>query len=888
MRFSQRAVLLAATTALLGAAPASAASPDVVISQVYGGGGNSGATYKRDFIELFNRGSQPVDVSGWSVQYASSAGSSWTRTDLSGSIAPGRYYLVQEAAGTGGTTDLPAPDASGNIAMAAGSGKVALVRTMTNLTCGTGCTANGLVHDFVGYGSANDFEGFSGPAPALSNTTADLRHGAGCTDTDDNAADFSTGDPAPRNSSAAPHDCAGPPADAPPSVTGSTPANNDVDVPLDVGAQVTFSEPVDVTADAFDITCASSGTHALTVTGGPTSYDLDPAGTFDRGESCTLAVRATEVSDQDTNDPPDHPSFDYRARFTTEGLELRIHEIQGTSHVSPVVGKAVSHVPGVVTAVSNNGFWMQDTQPDADPRTSEGVFVFRGGRPAIGSAVQVSGTVAEFRAAATNLTTTEIDNPRVVATGDTGTIEPTVIGAGGRIPPGATIDDDSTGDVDANPGPLDPEQDGIDFYESLEGMLVQVNDAVAVGPTNQFGETPVVGDDGRFAGQRSARGGVVATPGDFNPERIILDDVIAPMPRVNVGDHYPGAVRAVVDYGFGNFMLHPLSTPTTLSGGLQREVTDPTSDKQLSVASFNVENLDPGDPPEKVQALAQTLVTNLRSPDLVAVEEIQDDDGPQDTAVTDAATTWNELIAAIQAAGGPRYEYRQIDPVADQDGGEPGGNIRQGFLFRTDRGLEFVDRPGGTATNSTAEDGSQPGAQLTLSPGRIQPDDAAFANSRKPLAGEFRWRGRPLFVVANHFNSKGGDDPLFGRRQPPQFPSEDQRHAQAAIVNGFVKSLLDADKHAHVVVLGDLNDFDFSQTLRILAGDELTNLMDTLPPAERYSYVYEGNSEVLDQILVSKALLRGGPEYDSVHVNSEFADQTSDHDPQVARLRVLP
>jgi predicted extracellular nuclease len=91
-----------------------------------------------------------------------------------------------------------------------------------------------------------------------------------------------------------------------------------------------------------------------------------------------------------------------------------------------------------------------------------------------------------------------------------------------------------------------------------------------------------------------------------------------------------------------------------------------------------------------------------------------------------------------------------------------------------------------------------------------------------------------------------------------------------------------------VVVLGDLNDFDFSQTLDILAGDELTNLMDTLPPDERYSYVYEGNSEVLDQILVSKSLLRGHPEYDSVHVNSEFADQTSDHDPQVARLRVLP
>ena len=142
-------------------------------------------------------------------------------------------------------------------------------------------------------------------------------------------------------------------------------------------------------------------------------------------------------------------------------------------------------------------------------------------------------------------------------------------------------------------------------------------------------------------------------------------------------------------------------------------------------------------------------------------------------------------------------------------------------------------------------------------------------------------------MVANHFNSKGGDDPLFGHRQPPQFPSETQRHKQATIVNDFVADLEAANPRANVVVLGDLNDFDFSRTLDILEGDELVNLMDLLPLQERYSYVYEGNSEVLDQILVSRPLLQGHPEYDSVHVNAEFADQASDHDPQVARLHVL-
>jgi uncharacterized protein len=342
----------------------------------------------------------------------------------------------------------------------------------------------------------------------------------------------------------------------------------------------------------------------------------------------------------------------------------------------------------------------------------------------------------------------------------------------------------------------------------------------------------------------------------------------------------------VVDYSFGNFKYLPVATPNAADGGLRRERADRPRSNELAVASLNVENLDPGDPPEKFERIAEEVVDSLRAPDLLAVEEVQDNDGPGDDPSTSASETWETLIEAIEAADGPTYEYRQIDPVAGEDGGEPGGNIRVGFLFRTDRGLEFVDRPGGTATAPTHEDASQPGAQLTFSPGRIEPEDPAFDNSRKPLAGEFEWRGRTVFAVANHFNSKGGDDPLFGRFQPPQRSSEVQRHRQAELVNGFVGELLEADDRARVIVLGDLNDFEFSETLEILAGDELTNLMETLPQRERYSYVFEGNSQVLDQILVSEALLRPKPEYDSVHVNAEFADQVSDHDPQLAHLEV--
>ncbi|HET9625670.1 MAG TPA: lamin tail domain-containing protein [Kofleriaceae bacterium] len=181
-------------------------SPDVVISQVYGGGGNTGATFSNDYVELFNRSASAVSLTGWSVQYASATGSSWQAVSLSGSIAAGGYYLVQLA--NGGTTGgaLPAANASGTINMSGSSGKVALVTSTSPLSCGaSACLPNAAIRDFVGYGSATQAEGSD--APTGSNTVAEIRAGAGCTDSDNNAADFATGAPAPRNSSAAPVSC---------------------------------------------------------------------------------------------------------------------------------------------------------------------------------------------------------------------------------------------------------------------------------------------------------------------------------------------------------------------------------------------------------------------------------------------------------------------------------------------------------------------------------------------------------------------------------------------------------------------------------------------------------------------------------------------------------
>ncbi|MPZ71585.1 MAG: hypothetical protein GEU71_19025, partial [Actinobacteria bacterium] len=244
------------------------------------------------------------------------------------------------------------------------------------------------------------------------------------------------------------------------------------------------------------------------------------------------------------------------------------------------------------------------------------------------------------------------------------------------------------------------------------------------------------------------------------------------------------------------------------------------------------------------------------------------------------------LVDAIVAAGGPVYSFTDIAPADDQDGGQPGGNIRVGYLYREDRGLEFVSRPGGDATTATEIVAGPDGPELSFSPGRVEPADPAWASSRKPLAAEFTYGGEPLFVINNHFNSKGGDQPLFGRFQPPERSSEVQRMQQAAIINGFVDEILAQDAAANIAVVGDLNDFWFSDVVETVEGDDLINLAETLPEGERYSYNFEGNAQTLDHMLVSPALSEELDVFEYLQINSEFAEQVSDHDPPAALFSI--
>ncbi|MCC5619912.1 endonuclease/exonuclease/phosphatase family protein [Nostoc sp. CHAB 5715] len=290
------------------------------------------------------------------------------------------------------------------------------------------------------------------------------------------------------------------------------------------------------------------------------------------------------------------------------------------------------------------------------------------------------------------------------------------------------------------------------------------------------------------------------------------------------------------------------------------------SPTQLTVATFNVENLDPKKEnvskvdenttrnvdddvkSGKFTALANQIVTNLEAPDIIALQEIQDNDGAELSSVVDASLTAETLISSIQSAGGPAYEYQEIPPENGLDGGQPGGNIRVGFLFNPQRvKLQKLERFA---------------------------DDPAFLESRKPLVGEFTFNNIPITLINNHFASKSG-----GAASNPK------RIKQATIVNEFVVDRLTTDPNANIVVLGDLNDTPDSQPIKVLEGNKLENLVNKIPPADRFSYVFRGSKEQIDQILITPNLLdNGNPEINAVHVNAGISRSASDHDPVIARF----
>ena len=288
-------------------------------------------------------------------------------------------------------------------------------------------------------------------------------------------------------------------------------------------------------------------------------------------------------------------------------IALAIGQIQGEGHSSAYINQTVA-TNGVVTAVDSNGFYLQSAVGDGNARTSDAIFVFTSTKPTVlvGDEATVRGTVSEFAGDAKSLTVTQIVTPTItVASHGNALPDAVLIGTDGILPPTQVIDDDRLTSYD-------PAHDGIDFWESLEGMRVTIDAPQAVSNTNQYGETDVVASHGVGATGINDRGGITIAPNadgtiDYNPEKIQIDDDSAIFagfkPGYTIGDQL-SSVTGIVNYSFGNYeVLVTDAVTVTKDVTLAREVTQLQGDAHhLSIAIYNPENLHPSDNKFDVQA----------------------------------------------------------------------------------------------------------------------------------------------------------------------------------------------------------------------------------------------------------------------------------------------
>ena len=588
----------------------------------------------------------------------------------------------------------------------------------------------------------------------------------------------------------------------------------------------------------------------------------------------TTTIKAIAVTSETTSEAF---SFTYTI-VKAEGVTIR--DIQGNDHTSSYVGASVKDITGVVThKIDGTNFVMQDIDnADADNTTSEAIQVNKSTHGVnVGDKVTVAGTVEE-NGSGTNLTTTRIKATTVAINGTAALPAPLVVGVD-VIPPNKIIDNDKLTS-------FDPLEDGIDFWESVEFMRVSFPNAKVIG-TPYSGDIPIVAEN-TTNNEFNELGGLNIAKDDYNPEKVFLD-INNNNYITNSGDYFTGDVVGVISYGNSNFKLLAEESSLPAITRLERtpDVTtiQPLEDK-LTVAAYNVENFSTNKAntsDEKVEKIAKSFVTNMKSPDIITLVEVQDTDGETDSGSSDATGSYERLIAAIIAAGGPTYAWTDVAPVNNTNGGAPGANIRVGYLYNPER-VSLVEGTKGAATaaNTWNESGN-----LVLNPGVIEP--ANFTDTRKPVAAEFEFKGERVVVIGTHLNSKGGDEPLFGKNQPPFLGSEAERLGLATTINEFIQDGLAKNPNLNVVVAGDMNDFEFTPVMDTLKGDQLTNMVDLVPAADRFSYFYQGNNQVLDHILVTNNLV-DHTSVDMIHINANYLasqGRASDHDPVLVQIDLL-
>ncbi|MFM9916331.1 MAG: ExeM/NucH family extracellular endonuclease [Rhizobacter sp.] len=826
--------------------PALASTSGVVISQVYGGNGN---VYASDYVELFNAGTAPVSIAGWSVQYSSAAGTGLFSGNgvaaLSGTLQPGQRYLVQLATTTG--TALPTPDAIGTTNMSGTAGKVIIANVNTGLACNgasTPCNATQLAQivDLVGFGgTANFFEG-SAPASAPSATTALIRNLGGCTDTGNNGADFTVGTPAPRNSTAALTPCGGPPPTG--AIVPSCPASVAIATGASVDTTLSATDTDSIVNSAAFVSGNVSGMSLTAFTaapaiGGSASVKLSVDGTVIAGTYPVVVGFG--------NNDAQSASCSVSVTVSAVGGYTPIYDIQGSGTTSTLLG--VRTTRGVVTKVNNNGYFLQDPVGDGNPLTSDGIFVFTSTAPtvSVGQQVQITGTVSEFNTgAATNAetlarTVTEFSNLTATTVLGTGSVTPTVI----SFPVG------SQGDL-----------------ERYEGMLVQIN-------------VPLTASQNYFQGRYgqvtlSANGRLIKPNNVYRPNdplraslqdlnarsSLMLDDGTSlqnpnPTPYIGAdntlraGDTLLSGIVGVIDYGLATsdntglamYRIHPTQAPVFARSN-PRTSAPPAVGGNVKVASFNVLNFfttftdgttATGGTGQGCSLGGAVSAANCRGADNLG-------------EFTRQRAKIVQAMAAIQADVFGLMEIQNNGNVAAQNLVDALNAVVGANTYAV------VPTPPTTGTDAIRVAMIYKPATLALSGASLS--DGSAIHNRPPFAQAFTAGGQKFSVVVNHFKSKGscpGDSSLDDDQGDGQGCWNARRKLQAQALVTFIGTVQASAADNDVMVIGDLNAYGAEDPIDVLTSAGLVNQISRFDAAG-YSYVFDGEAGYLDHALATSSL----------------------------------
>ena len=574
------------------------------------------------------------------------------------------------------------------------------------------------------------------------------------------------------------------------------------------------------------------------------------------------------------------------AQVTAPKEVKNIGEVQGESHESPLAGKEVIINNVVVTKTDKTGFYVQDKVSDNNPRTSDAVYVASKDKVTSGDLLKVQGTVKEgymeeysvkpgqtFKKPAGSLTVTQIINATITKLGKA------------ELPKALNISEKMPKDiVDQTPTKYNPETEALDYWERLEGMRVEVTKPKVTGPQYK-GDIYVLPGD--YKGQKLNNiGGVNLRPGVQNTE--VLPVTVGNKFVAKAKDYFNENISGVVTYRNKTYKIDPSTVPTLQDGGLKREVSKiyPAEDK-LTIASYNIENFSANNnghdetPEEKVDKIANSFIKEVHSPDIITLIEVQDNNGGVNDGTVDGVKSGEKLAQRIKSLGGPDYKYTEIAPVDGKDGGKPGANIRVAYLYNPKRVTLIGKEKGGSEEAARFVNG-----HLEKNPARIDPTSVHFEKVRKSLAAEFEFKGERIVVIANHLKSKLGDDAIYGSNQPSVENTKAKRIEEAKILNAFIKEGLRQNPNLKFVLTGDFNDFEFSDSVKTIVGNELVNLMAEHEQGDRYSYFYRGSNQSLDNVLISKNI-KDKVVFSPVHINASFMEEhgrASDHDPVVVQI----